>query len=329
MRSEHTIWFAVYDDIQTLDLAGPMEMFSTATRLIESTGRAGAGYRLRVVHPSATSIRTEAGIRIIPDQISDDETTPDTVVFVGGDGVHDAVHDPAYRSWATDLAGRTPRVASVCTGTFLLAATGRASGRQVTTHWARSRKLATAFPDIIVEDDRLHIHDGPVWSSAGVVAGIDLALAMIEHDHDAALAQDVARWMVVFLRRTGGQSQFAAPVWSEAAETEPISEAKQLMHRDPSASWSVDRLATEVGMSERNFSRRFRAEVGESPARYLEHIRISVARNQLERTPAGVEAIARHAGFGTAETMRRAFVRRLGVSPDHYRNRFRLQETSS
>ncbi len=326
--TDHVIWFAVYDEVQTLDLTGPLEMFMTANRILDAADRAGRRYVLRTVHPSATTITTEAGLRILTDQPPADES-PDTIVFAGGDGVYDAIRDDEYLTWATGLCTTTPRLASVCTGSFLLAATGAAAGRTVATHRARAEQLASRFPAVRVDGDRLHVHDGPVWTSAGVTAGIDLALAMIEHDHDAELAQHVARWMVVFLRRTGGQSQFATPVWSEAAETEPIGRAKELVHHDPSHPWSMESLAHAVGMSERNFSRRFRAEVGETPARYLEQIRLDVARAQLERGTAGLEAVARHAGFGSAETMRRSFARRLGVSPDQYRHRFRLQETSA
>lgn len=325
--TDHVVWFVVYDDIQTLDLAGPIEMFVTANRLMDATDRAGRRYVVRTVHPFAASVRTEAGLRIATDEIDPTER-PETIVVPGGDGVHAAIADDAFRSWCDELISEATRVASVCTGSFVLAASGIADGRTLATHWARARRLAREHPTVHVDGDRLHVHDGPVWSSAGVTAGIDLALAMIEHDHDAELAQLVARWMVVFLRRSGGQSQFATPVWSEAAETEPIGRAKELVHQRPEHPWSMDSLAAEVGMSERNFSRRFRAEIGESPARYLEKIRIDVARNQLERGSAGLEAVARHAGFGSAETMRRSFTRRLGISPDQYRTRFRLQETS-
>jgi transcriptional regulator GlxA family with amidase domain len=238
---------------------------------------------------------------------------------------------PAGAAWAAaePLTGtnRSVRVASVCTGTFLLAAAGLLDGLRVTTHWARAEQLAADYPAVIVDADPIFIRSGNVWTSAGVTAGIDLALAMVEEDHGATIAQTVARWLVMFLRRPGGQSQFAAPVWSPSAPLGPIRLAQDHVQADPSADLSVPKLAQVASMSERHFLRVFAREVGCTPADYVERVRLDTARRLLEQRGDGVETIARSAGFGTAETMRRVFIRRLGVSPTDYRRRFTTATT--
>jgi transcriptional regulator GlxA family with amidase domain len=196
-------------------------------------------------------------------------------------------------------------------------------GKRVCTHWARAGALARRFPALDVDAEPIFIRDGDVWTSAGVTAGIDLALAVVEHDHGAEVAQVVARWLVMFLRRPGGQAQFAAPIWSERAELEPVRAAQELIEAEPGADHRVGVLASRVGMSARHFTRRFTEEVGISPGQYVAAVRTDAARRELEATGATVDLIARRCGFGTAETMRRTFTRRIGVSPDQYRRRFR------
>jgi transcriptional regulator GlxA family with amidase domain len=253
----------------------------------------------------------------------DHASRPDTLIVPGGNGVRDAVRDPDLVTLVAELGRASRRVASVCSGAFLTAAAGLANGRRVTTHWARADALQRAHPEITVDADPIYIRDGDLWSSAGVTAGIDLALAMVEDDHDAQVAQIVARWLVMFLRRPGGQSQFATPVWSDAAATPPIRAAQVLNDTDPGADHRVAQLADRVAMSERHIPRRFADETGISPAQYVARVRLEAARRSLEATDDKVDAIATRCGFGTAETMRRTFTRRLGVSPDQYRRRFR------
>jgi transcriptional regulator GlxA family with amidase domain len=221
------------------------------------------------------------------------------------------------------LAGRAERIVTVCSGTFVAAAAGLADGKRVATHWARASTLQRDFPAIEVDPEPIYCRDGTLWSSAGVTAGIDLALAIVEDDHTAEVAQVVARWLVMFLRRPGGQSQFATPIWTERAEQAPVREAQDLIDADPGADHRVGRLAARVGMSERHFMRCFTAAVGTSPAQYIAGVRVEAARRALESTTDTVDTIAERCGFGTAETMRRTFTRRLGVSPDQYRRRFR------
>jgi transcriptional regulator GlxA family with amidase domain len=214
-------------------------------------------------------------------------------------------------------------VVTVCTGIFVAAAAGLADGKRVATHWARAAALQRTFPGITVDTEPIYIRDGELWSSAGVTSGIDLALAIVEHDHDPELAQLVARWLVMFLRRPGGQSQFATPVWTERAELAPVRAAQEIVDAEPGADHRVALLAARVGMSARHFTRRFTEQTGCSPAQYVTGVRIEAARRALESSTATVDVIACDCGFGTAETMRRTFTRRLGVSPDHYRQRFR------
>jgi transcriptional regulator GlxA family with amidase domain len=221
-------------------------------------------------------------------------------------------------------AARARRVATVCTGAFLGAAAGLFEpGQRVATHWHFAAGLARRHPELTVDPDAIGVRHGRTWSSAGVTAGIDLALGMVEDDVGAEVAQLVARHLVVFLRRPGGQSQFAAPVWSEPAERQPIRAAVDLIHADPSRPLDVPSLAAHAGLSERHLLRLFRQEVGTTPARYVEQVRIEAARRLLELEDSGLAAVADRCGFGTVETMRRSFQRRLGVAPDQYRRRFR------
>jgi transcriptional regulator GlxA family with amidase domain len=199
-------------------------------------------------------------------------------------------------------------------------------GCHVTTHWARASQLSGRHPHLHVDADPIFVRDGRVWSSAGVTAGIDLALALVEDDHDPHVAQTVARWLVMFLRRPGGQTQFATGVWTERATDEPVRRAQEAIERDPAEDHRIERLAARVGMSERHFVRRFTESTGTTPARYVSAVRLEAARRALEESSDTVEAIARRCGFGTGETLRRTFARRLGVTPDAYRNRFTVTE---
>ncbi len=327
MVVEHEVWFVVWPGIQPLDLTGPHEVFATANRVADAEDRGGVRYRLRVVAAEPGPIRSESGLSFVADGVGDGGPGPDTVVLPGGDGVRNAATDPEIATLVAGLGRRAERVATVCTGTFLAAAAGLLRGRRVATHWAWSRHLADEHPDLTVDADALHVHDGRVWSSAGVTAGIDLALALVEHDHDAALAQQVGRWLVVHLHRPGGQSQFASPMWAPPSAAPPVHSARRLIEADPAGHHTVARLADRVGVSSRHLTRLFLGEVGETPARYVERVRVETARTHLERGDHGLATVARLSGFGTAETMRRAFHRRLGVAPDDYRSRFRLTAT--
>ena len=316
-----------YEGVQPLDVVGPHEVFAGANAALDGQGRGGPRYDLRVVAAVSGPVVCESGLRLdAPAGLrSLDRATIDTLLLPGGSGVRRAASDDRLVRWIARASARSRRTVCVCSGTFLAAAAGLTAGRRVTTHWARAEQLAAHHPDTVVDADPIFIRDGDLWTSAGVTAGIDLALALVEDDHGAEVAQVVARWLVVFLRRPGGQSQFAAPVWTEPVERAPVRAAQDLIHADPGAALSVPDLARCAGLSERHFTRLFLAEVGVGPARYVERIRVDAARRLLESERAGVAAIAARCGFGTPETMRRAFVRQLGVPPDHYRRHFTIQ----
>ncbi|TDD35887.1 helix-turn-helix domain-containing protein [Nonomuraea terrae] len=312
------IVFVVYDGFQALDLAGPYEVFQQAAWHVNGnyTCEIVAPAAGRVHADSALPMYAEHGVRTL------DPRGVDTLVVAGGVGVFDARHDPALTGWISAAGAGARRVASVCTGSFLLAAAGLADGRRVTTHWAHARRLADEHPSVTVDSDPIFVRDGRVWSSAGVTAGMDLSLALVEDDLGRDVALTVARNLVLFLRRPGGQSQFSVALWSGQPSTDPIRAAVAAIHADPGARHEVKDLAEHARLSPRHLQRRFTAELGLPPGAYVERVRIEAAQRVLAESDAPVEVIARRCGFGTAETLRRAFHRRVGVSPSDYRERF-------
>jgi len=324
---ERRVVIVVFDGVQPLDAAGPHEVFAGANAVLAASAPRSRRYSIEVVAPRTGAVRAESGLGLVADgALADVEGRIDTLLVAGGDGVYALAEDASAIRSIASLAARSRRVASVCSGAFVLAAAGLLAGRRATTHWARAGRLARLYPDVEVDPDPIFVRSGKVWTSAGVTAGIDLALAMVEDDHDAEVAQVVARWLVMFLRRPGGQTQFATPVWSEAAEREPVRHVQHLVHTGPDVDLSVAALARHACMSERNFVRVFTREVGMPPARYVEHVRVEHARRLLEQGQLGVDAVASASGFGSAETMRRAFQRRVGVAPSAYRDRFVLSK---
>lgn len=314
--------FAVYDGIQALDLTGPWEVFHGANGVLDELAPHRARYRLTLCSTDGRAIETESGLRIQTAAMAAVQS-PHTLVIPGGFGSRLAADDPALVDGIRRLADGSDRVVTVCTGTFVAAAAGLCDGRRVATHWARAAALQRRFPSVDVDVEPIYVHDRNLWSSAGVTAGIDLALAIVEHDHSADIAQIVARWLVMFLRRPGGQTQFATPVWTERAELAPVRAAQDLIDADPGGDHRIGVIAAHVGMSERHFTRCFTEQTGTSPAQYVASVRVEAAKRALESSTLTVGAIARRSGFGSAETMRRTFARRLGVSPDQYRQRFR------
>ncbi len=244
-----------------------------------------------------------------------------TLLVPGGAGAMSASGDVA--GWLRQHAPAAQRIASVCTGAFLLAQAGLLAGRRATTHWAYAGALKRQFPDVIVDPEPIYVRDGNIVTSAGVTAGIDLALALVEEDAGREAALAVARHLVVFLRRPGGQAQFSAQLRAQVAQREPLREVQQWIAERPAADLSVERLAARAGLSPRHFARSFTAETGVSPGQYVDRVRLEAARRGLEETGDGIEQIARSCGYGTPEAMRRAFIRALGVSPASYRQRFR------
>jgi transcriptional regulator GlxA family with amidase domain len=308
-----------YPGVQTLDVTGPAEVFRAAS-LIKPPG-----YDVTVAAPDIEPLRTST-VSLAPDRRLDDCTGPiDTLIVAGGTGSRRAEDDELLVSWIAEAAGRSRRVASVCTGAFLLARAGLLDGLRATTHWASCADLAARYPAVTVEPDPIFVRDGDVVTSAGVTAGMDLALGLVEEDLGREVALEAARWLVVFLQRPGGQAQFSAQLAAQAADRAPLRELQAWIPDHLDEDLSVPALARRACMSDRNFARAFRRETGMTPGGYVESARVERARIALETGDLPVEAIALQAGFGTVETMRRAFRRRVGVSPNDYRTRFRRQ----
>jgi len=308
--------FVAYPGITALDLVGPHEVL----------GAAGA-YQLVVAAMHAGPLATTRGPALVAEHALATVRGPiDTLIVVGGEGAFAAASDVGLVRAVEKLARRARRVASVCTGSFVLAAAGLLDGKRATTHWNSCERLARRYPNVTVESDPIFVRDGNVWTSAGVTAGMDLALALVAEDLGRDVALAVARQLVMYVQRPGGQSQFSAHLASPAAERDPLREVQAWIAEHPEADHSVERLATRASMSPRHFARVFRAELGCTPAVYVERVRVETARRLLETTSLPVDAVATACGFGTVETFRRAFARRVGASPSEYRDRFRSFE---
>ncbi|MGZ6973615.1 MAG: GlxA family transcriptional regulator [Acidimicrobiia bacterium] len=319
MAAERRVVVLAYDGVQSLDVVGPVEVFDVATR-----HGITPPYRVEIVAPTSEPIVSTSGITLTPTRgIADGRHPVDTFVVAGGEGVSTALQDETLLDVVRRTARRSRRVASVCSGAFLLAEAGLLDGRRVTTHWTRCRQLARAYPELEVDPDPIFIRDGDVYTSAGVTAGIDLCLALVEEDHGRELALAVARQLVVFLKRPGGQAQFSSHLSTQLAERDVLAEVQGWVADHLDDDLSVARLAERAAMSPRHFARMFRAETGVTPARFVEHARVEQARRRLEDSNVGIEEIAHGCGFGTPETMRRAFLRSLWVGPAEYRQRFR------
>jgi transcriptional regulator GlxA family with amidase domain len=314
----------VYPGVQSLDVTGPLEVFAGAQQLIEFTARTEPGYEIRTVSADGAPLRCSSGLTLVPDlRLSDAPTELDTLIVAGGSGHTEAAADDTILEWISRAASRSRRTASVCTGAFLLAGAGLLDGRRATTHWASADELARLHPDVNVDAQPIFLRDGPIWTSAGVSSGMDLALALVEEDLDRAAALTIARHLVLFLRRPGNQSQFSATLAAQQPERESLREVQRNVIEDIAAAHTVEAMAAAANMSARHFARAFRAETGLTPARYVERVRLEAARRRLEETAEPVAAIAASCGFGTSETMRRSFLRALGVGPAEYRRRFR------
>jgi transcriptional regulator GlxA family with amidase domain len=308
---------AGFPGVQALDLVGPYEVFTGASLLTKG------GYEVIVASAGGQPVSTATGLAFIAAPLPDPSEPVDTVVLPGGSGVDDARSDPELVDWIKAVARSARRVVTVCTGAFLAAQAGLLDGHRVTTHWAFADRLANEFPNIEVDSDPIFIRScEQIWTAAGVTSGIDLSLSLVEDDHGTEVAQTVARWLVLYLRRPGGQTQFAAPVWMPRAKRPSIREVQEAIECEPGGPHSVDDLARRAAMSPRHFTRVFTEEVGEAPGQYVERVRTEAARRQLEETDDTVVAIASRCGFGTAETMRRNFIRRVGIPPDQYRKAF-------
>lgn len=321
----HTVAVAVYDGVELLDVAGPVQVLDTAARVSSDM----AAYRPVLVAERAGFVRTAAGVPLVADRSWHDLTTIDTLLVPGGLDPRAAtlrpLVEPALVSWLrTEPARSAARIVSVCTGAHLLAAAGLLDGRRATTHWATAALLADDHESVEVVPDAIYVRDEPFWTSAGVSAGVDLALALVAADHGHDLARRVAQWLVAYLRRPGGQSQFSAFVRPHRSVPERIAELLTWIAQHPAEDLSVEALAERAGISPRHLARLFREQAGSPPASYVERVRLQAAIDRLVQTDAPLSAVSTAAGFHSVETLHRSFRRWYGVTPGEYRRRFTL-----
>jgi transcriptional regulator GlxA family with amidase domain len=312
---QRDVVIVVFDGVKLLDAVGPAEVFAEANRF-------GANYRIRFASLDGREVTTSVGSSFAATEALSAVGSVDTVLVAGGDDLVGRPIDPRLVEGVRLVAPRARRLASICTGAFILARAGLLDGRRATTHWRHTRLLANAFPEVRVEPDAIFVEDGDVFTSAGVSAGIDLALALVEIDHGSPLVRDVARSLVVYLKRAGGQSQFSVLVESNPAPQSALRAVTDAITADPGADLGVKALASHAALSTRQLTRLFHSELGTTPAKYVEMVRVDIGRAALDAGH-GVAESARRAGFGSAETFRRVFVANLGVSPKAYRDRFR------
>jgi transcriptional regulator GlxA family with amidase domain len=315
-----TVEILAFPDVQLLDIAGPLQVFATANVISTRNGEP-APYAMRVMAPSGAMITTSAGLPLSASPLPSARSRVDTLILAGGPGVRSAAQDVTLVRWVKTHAGRARRVASVCTGAFLLGAAGLFDGRRAVTHWRECNELARRCPEAKVESDPIFVRDGAVWSSAGITAGIDLALALVEEDLGRDLALAVARHLVVFLKRPGGQSQFSTALSLQMAD-DRFAALHDWMTNNVASNLSLPALAERAGMSERTFSRRYVEATGHTPARAVERLRLESARRLLSDPRLPVKRLAERCGFGSEETMRRSFIRVLSATPQDYRARF-------
>jgi transcriptional regulator GlxA family with amidase domain len=314
-KAIHVLAFA---NMQILDVTGPLQVFASANDLARQRGLP-TPYAPSVIASGGGAVLSSAGLAVLAEPLP--QTPSDTLIIAGGWGIYPAAEDSQLVDWVREHGTYCRRVASVCTGAFLLAASGWLDGRRVVTHWTRCEQLAAQHPNLRVEANPIFINDGPVWTSAGVTAGIDLALAMVEEDLGRDIALDVARHLVVFLKRPGGQSQFSVTL-SLQQQGNRFDELHAWIAEHLTCDLGIPTLAEQAGMSERSFIRHYRADTGQTPARAIELIRVETARRLLSDSGLPVKRIAATCGFGSEETLRRSFLRAIGVTPQAYRERF-------
>jgi transcriptional regulator GlxA family with amidase domain len=323
------IVIVAFEQALLLDIAGPLQVFATARDLQAARGLPDP-YALAVVAPGRGPTATSSGLRIVTSPLAALKGKAiDTLIVAGGLGSRQAVHDAGLIRWIARRARPTRRVCSVCTGAFLLAAAGLLDGKRATTHWWAAAELRQRYPGVDVDADPIFLRDGKIWTSAGVTAGIDLALALVEEDLGRGAALRVAKHLVVFLKRPGGQSQFSAVLEAQARDDGGFVALHDWMARHLAADLRVEGLAEQAGMSPRTFARVYQRRVGTTPAKTVERLRLEAARRALEEGAGSIKSIARACGFGDEERMRRSFLRHLGVPPRQYRQRFSHAEPNA
>jgi transcriptional regulator GlxA family with amidase domain len=320
----HRVVMLGYPDAQMLDITGPLEAFGRSSRLLHDRGISRVpAYTLELVGLKAGPFATSSGVRLVAERSYREISSADTLLIAGGIGCFDVMEDEEVLRWIRRLAPKVTRLGSVCNGALILAKTGLLKGRSATTHWDDIEHLVKLGPSIKVQPDAIYVRDGNIYTSAGITAGIDMALAMVEEDWGQPVALATAQMLVMFLKRPGGQSQFSAQLAAQFSEDDKLKELQLWMLDHLQQDLSIPKLAARVAMSERNFARRFTESVGMTPAVYVSKIRLEAARRKLEENDLQVSQVARRCGFGTQETMRRSFIAELGIPPSDYRERFR------
>ncbi|MBP2335607.1 transcriptional regulator GlxA family with amidase domain [Saccharothrix coeruleofusca] len=316
--STRSVLVVLFDGVQPLDVAGPLDVFSVAARFAGT--EEAPPYVVRTASLGGGAVRSAGGLRLVPDFDLTGVEDPDLLLVPGGPGVEHA--DAGLVTWLRERAPGLKRVVSVCTGAFLLAEAGLLDGRRATTHWEACAYLAGMYPRVRVDSTPIFVRDGPIATSAGVTAGVDLAIALVEEDFGRAVAHEIARLLVVFMRRPGNQAQFSVQLSAQVARSDPLREVQDWAAANPAADLSVPAMAQRAGLSTRQFARAFTEQVGVTPGRYVDLLRLEAAQRMLTDTRDGVIRIARRCGYGTPEAMRRAFLRELDISPTEYRRVF-------
>jgi transcriptional regulator GlxA family with amidase domain len=315
-----TVAFAVFSGVQLLDLAGPMDVFAEANGFIAPED----AYRITLVGGEGRPVKASNGACLMPGvAFADASQAWDLVLVPGGPALPEQTPSVPMLDWLARVTPQAGRYGSICTGAFALGHAGLIDERRVTTHWQDAARLAQQFPRAQVEPDRIYVRDGALVTSAGVTAGIDLSLALVAEDHGDAVARAVAKRLLVFVQRQGGQSQFSPYLQTPADETSVLARAQRHVQEHLAQALSVDGLAEAMGMSSRNFARIFAREAGVTPAEFVQLARVDAARGLLEGSSLQLKAVAYRCGFGSAARMRQVFMQRLGVTPTEYRERFR------
>jgi transcriptional regulator GlxA family with amidase domain len=318
-REPRRIGFVAYDGVTALDLIGPYEVFGTANAL---GGQDGALYTTVIVGPTLSPIASDTGIVLQPAADFSSPIEFDTIVTPGGPGLREPRINAEVAAWLKQRAPRTRRMVSVCTGIYGLAAAKLLDGRRAATHWRWAQHAARCFPEVTVDSSVLYVEDPPFYSSAGVTAGIDLALALVERDHGSTLALAIARELVIYFKRPGGQSQYSEPLRFQSTAVDLFSDLSSWIPAHLRERLTIEQLAARVNMSPRHFSRRFTAAFGVTPGSYVEALRLETARERLAAPRQTVESVAASVGFRSSDVFRRSFERRYGVSPGLYRRHF-------
>jgi transcriptional regulator GlxA family with amidase domain len=314
-----SVAIAIFPGVQALDVAGPVDVFAEANLFIDSRDR----YEVKLLAADSAPLRASNGITLTADETFDRHSAFDLALMAGGPALPESVPDARLTAWLANVASQCPRYGSICTGAFALGHAGLLDGRNVTTHWQHAQQLATQFPKARVDFDRIYLRDDRLVTSAGVTAGIDLALALVTEDHGPQTALKVAKRLVVFSQRQGGQSQFSPYLTAPADETSPVAKVQAHVMANIRHNFTVKQLADVAGMSARNFARVFVQDTGVTPHEFVERARMDAARKLLESSGAALKTVAYDCGFGTADRMRIVFTKRIGATPKQYRERFR------